>query len=183
MQLYKKDNNGVNNPIVSGLSFNNFHEVYQCEEEHICFHYRLSFFCICFNTHEKIPSHFQCIYFFKFILIYILDLCLRIRIYVHVKTNLTMIFFDLIVINSYFLNIESFYNRYTPHFRQMMVPYLFYTVYLMLSFFCYLRNSHNLMHDRNNYIKLSTLRDPYLLLVPLSYFFPYQVLSSQLLYE
>ena len=27
MQLYKKDNNGVNNPIVSGLSFNNFHEV------------------------------------------------------------------------------------------------------------------------------------------------------------
>jgi hypothetical protein len=120
---------------------------------------------------------------FKFILIYILDLCLRIRIYVHVKNQSHHDLLDLIVINSYFLNIESFYNRYTPHFRQMMVPCLFYTVYLMLSFFCYLRNSHNLMHDSNNYIKLAILRDPYLLLVPLSYFFPYQVLSSQLLYE
>ena len=67
----KKDNNGVNNPIVSGLYRSTiFMMVCQCEEEALCFHYRISFFYICFNTHENIPSHFQCIYFFKSILIY-----------------------------------------------------------------------------------------------------------------
>jgi hypothetical protein len=54
---------------------------------------------------------------------------------------------------------------------------------IMPSFFCYAKKFQHLMHPSNNNIKLSTLRDQYLLLIPLSYFFPYQVLSSQLLYE
>lgn len=56
------------------LLFNNFHGGVSMRRRRFMFSLSTCFFCICFNTHEKIPYHFQCIYFFKSILIYYSDL-------------------------------------------------------------------------------------------------------------